>query len=375
MKTYFASPERVAGADLQAHIVAASKNPVIDAVLKTVNGLLAVLNAHRQIVAVNDVLFAMLGITERDAVLGLRPGEAIHCIHAHDMPAGCGTGPYCVTCGAAIAIVASLNTHRPQQRECVATIQRNGQIQDLVFMVRSYPLIVEGEQFLLFFLQDITLQQRRAILERTFFHDINNLVQALQLTSYLLNPHQDARTAELTDRMRQMTTRLAKEIEIQRMLLNADAGDYELTLQEVSLAQIIADLRATIVQHPAAAAKTVHMPAVVPPRQLVTDSSLLLRILTNMLINALEATAAGGEVRLWLEETLTTLTFCVWNNAAIPEEIALRVFQRNFSTKTGVGRGMGTYAMKLFGEQYLQGKVTFVTSAAEGTTFRLMLPL
>ena len=45
-----------------------------------------------------------------------------------------------------------------------------------------------------------------------------------------------------------------------------------------------------------------------------------------------------------------------------------RIFQRSFSTKGSPGRGLGTYAMKLFGESVLGGQVDFETGA-EGTTF------
>jgi sensor histidine kinase regulating citrate/malate metabolism len=51
-----------------------------------------------------------------------------------------------------------------------------------------------------------------------------------------------------------------------------------------------------------------------------------------------------------------------------------RIFQRCFTTKPGEGRGQGTFAMKLFGEGYLGGTVSFETSAREGTTFELRLP-
>jgi len=68
------------------------------------------------------------------------------------------------------------------------------------------------------------------------------------------------------------------------------------------------------------------------------------------------------------------VSFHVWNQGEIPEGIALRVFQRYFSTKHGTGRGLGTYSMKLLGERYLGGRVVFTTEAAAGTTFRCNLP-
>ena len=42
------------------------------------------LNERRQILAVNDVLLAELGIENPASVLGLRPGEMIDCVHARE---------------------------------------------------------------------------------------------------------------------------------------------------------------------------------------------------------------------------------------------------------------------------------------------------
>lgn len=44
-------------------------------------------------------------------------------------------------------------------------------------------------------------------------------------------------------------------------------------------------------------------------------------------------------------------------------KLLLRIFQRSFSTKGAKGRGLGTYSMKLFGETYLGGQVSFRSSA------------
>ncbi len=69
------------------------------------------------------------------------------------------------------------------------------------------------------------------------------------------------------------------------------------------------------------------------------------------------------------------ISFSVWNRRPIPEAIALRVFQRYFSTKAEYGRGIGTYMMKKLGEEVLGGKVTFASTEEGGTQFRITLPL
>ena len=93
-----------------------------------------------------------------------------------------------------------------------------------------------------------------------------------------------------------------------------------------------------------------------------------------MIINAFEATPAGGAIRFWVEQTDKDVSFKVWNSQPIAPEQGLRIFQRNYSTKSSTGRGLGTYSMKLFGETYLGGEVDFVSSEADGTTFHLRLP-
>ena len=113
---YFIPAARAGGEELRREIETVSKNPVIDRLLETVYGLLAVLNEQRQILAVNHTLLTTMGVKEGDLLLGLRPGEAIQCVHAHEGAEGCGTSKFCSTCGAAIAIVATLGTDRPAER-------------------------------------------------------------------------------------------------------------------------------------------------------------------------------------------------------------------------------------------------------------------
>jgi PAS domain-containing protein len=77
MDTYFASPERADKNELLTAIEAARNSPVISGLLRSVGGLLAILNVHRQVVALNDSFIKMLGIDSPEQAFGLRPGEAL----------------------------------------------------------------------------------------------------------------------------------------------------------------------------------------------------------------------------------------------------------------------------------------------------------
>jgi signal transduction histidine kinase len=318
----------------------------------------------------------LLNIRDPSVVLGLRPGEALGCIHASEGPGGCGTGQACPSCGAAIAIVACLQSGQTEQRDCVATVERNRQLADMYFQVRCSPFDFRGERLLLLFLRDATIDQQRMALERTFFHDINNLISALLMSSELLEESTDgADRPYLAQRIIQVSTQLAKEVEIQRSLSLTHSSTYEPQFQTISLARSLLELQAVLGQHPAAVGKEIQWPALETEVQLVTDPILLHKVLCNMLLNALEAANGGQPIKFGISRSATTATFSVWNDQVIAPHIVPRIFQRNFSTKAGAGRGLGTYSMRLFGETYLGGQVRFTTGPDQGTVFSLALPL
>lgn len=372
MQTYFAPVERTNDCDLAAEVEMVSNNPVISGLLHSISGLLAVLDDHRQVVALNDSFLQMLGIEDVSESLGLRPGEVLQCIHAHAEPAGCGTTRYCSTCGAAIAIVTSLDQDKPAERICALSARRGDRDLDIALLVRSHPIMIEKRRFLLLFLQDITQQQQRAALERTFFHDVNNMLSLLVGASELLvekNPTKLARS------IYQASLRLNREIAIQRCLSQSDHFSYQPVWQVITARQAQDELQSFFTNHPVAYKKKIEFQEIYPIVSVKTDLSLLLRVLCNMVINALEATGENGLVKIWIEHEGNDLSLNVWNEQEIPEEIAHRIFQRNFSTKQQHGRGVGTFSMKLFGEGILGGKVHFKTSPEAGTVFILSLPL
>lgn len=372
MDTYFAAAERVNENELAAEIKIVSQNLLVTGLLHSISGLLAVLDEHRQIIAFNDSFLQMLGIDDPQKALGLRHGEAIQCIHAHDEPAGCGTTKFCSTCGAAVAIASSLGQDKPVEKICALSVKRGDTEVDIALLVKAHPIEIEKKKFILLFLQDITKQQQRAALERTFFHDVNNMLSMLTMASELLVLQEPS---ELARTVYQASQRLTKEVAIQRCLSKSDSCDYLPVWLELTTTQIVEDLLSFFANHPAAVKKSISISEIYPVVSIKIDSSLLSRVLCNMIINALEATAENGEVKIWFEHKDNFLSFCVWNAQEIPQDVTNRIFQRNFSTKEQAGRGIGTYSMKLLGEKILGGQVSFTTSKKEGTIFRFTYPV
>ncbi len=375
METYFASPYRSGPRELRHQVEIVTSSPVIDGIMQMVGGLIAVLNENRQILSVNQQLLNALGVDNPEAVMGLRPGEAVGCRYATEMAAGCGTSEYCMNCGAVIAIVTSLGSDGPVARTCAISAERNGRPADLFFRVHAAPLQIEAERFVLLFLYDISRQQRLAALERVFFHDINNTVMGLLNASELLKCSGNGGADAMAVNIVSLAKRLSREVELQRRLSGQESGDYDLQGELISVEWIINEVEHLMIVHPAMKEKVLQIQNSATGLLFYTDISLVLRVLENMLINACEAAASCHTIKFNLTAHGGHVTFCVWNAEIIAPSIASRIFQRNFSTKDELGRGLGTYSMKLIGEQLLGGRVFFESSAAKGTTFYLALPI
>lgn len=372
LTTHFATPQRVSDRELAAEVKIVSDNPVVLGLLTSVRGLLAILDENRQIVALNDTFLKMLGVHDIQQLLGLRPGEALHCIHAEEEPGGCGTSRFCSTCGAAVAIVASLGGSVPVERTCAATVLRDNRPVDIVLAVRSQPIDISKKRFLLILAQDITEDERRAALERTFFHDINNMLTGLLHASELL---EETQPSEMTKLVAETAQRLHREIAIQHCLSKSNAGQYRPLWHACPVGQVLERLKPFFDHHPATRQKYIEVSPCTPDVCIITDVAALSRVLHNMVTNALEASEEHDCVKVWVETKEASVTFCVWNRTVIPPEIGLRIFKRNFSTKAQAGRGIGTYSMKLFGEEVLGGQVSFTSTAGQGTTFRFVHPI
>ena len=375
MKTYFAPAQRLDREALDTDISAAITNPVIDGLLNTVSGLLAVLNEYRQILAINGSFLDMLGIDDAERALGLRPGEIIGCIHRNANEGGCGTSPFCATCGAAIAIVTCLDRGETIERECALTVLQHGVKRDLFLRVRACPISVNGRRMILLFLQDITQQQQWEALGRVFFHDLSNTIYGLVGSSEILLDKTTDENREAAQRIYRLSLRLAKEVQMQKHLTQMADADYQLMIQPITVEQIFDELDTAFSNHPAARHRTTIFADQHLALSFKSDFYLVVRVLTNMITNALEATDEGQSIKVWAMPEGQYLSFYVWNHQAISKNVADRIFQRNISTKADSGRGLGTYSMKLFGETFLNGKMDFTSFEAKGTTFILRLPL
>jgi two-component system, NtrC family, nitrogen regulation sensor histidine kinase NtrY len=115
----------------------------------------------------------------------------------------------------------------------------------------------------------------------------------------------------------------------------------------------------------------------VPNRVLLfADKTQLNRLFTNLLQNAIEASASRSEHIVSMKEELNGeyVTVSVTDNGeGIPEQTRSMIFTPNFTTKSS-GTGLGLAMSKSIVEQ-AKGELWFITKEGEGTTFFVKLPL
>jgi signal transduction histidine kinase len=367
--TYFAPAGRDTPEDFSRKQEIVRSSPLLTAALNAIPGMVMILNTNRQIVAVNQAMLRVLQVAADD-LLEKRPGEVVGCVRPKEGPDGCGTSRHCVTCGAVNAILESQTQNTQVVRECRILTQSESGALDL--RVAATPIVVEGEQFIVVAVEDISQPKRLAVLQRVFFHDVLNTAGCISgYSDYLA--HQHEAVAEVSELLPHLSEQLIEEINAQRDLVLAESGDLTLQVGMVPTQQLLDELRVAYLKNPVAADRKIELRNIWAG-VVWSDRRLLLRVLSNMLKNAMEATTKGNTVTIDCLEEGQQVVFAVHNPEVMPEEVQLQVFQRSFSTKGQPGRGIGTYSMKLFGEQYLGGKVDFVSRCPEGTTFSLKLP-
>jgi len=372
--TYFAPAGRAPAEQLNDQIQAVIQAEFVATLLDAIPTIAMILNEQRQIVAVNRCLVETFDIRDPAALIGLRPGEALGCIHSSQGPGGCGTALSCSVCGAVRAILDSNEECCQASDECHIMLKDNGGTA-LDLEATATPLFVAQKHFTVFTLKDTSSEKRKLVMERTFFHDIINTAGGIHGLAFLLVEQADLsadKEMEYKGLLVSLSDNLIEEIKHQRSLVAAERGEFRPQLEEVDLNELLNEVCELHGHHTHLPGRNIRLEAAATS-VIRTDPPILRRIIGNMLLNGLEAIPAGGSVTVRHHCSPESLRIEVSNPGEMPPDVQLKVFKRSFSSKATTGRGIGTYSMKLFGERYLGGTVGF--SCADGlTTFFIELP-
>lgn len=338
--------------------------------------MILMLDSERRIVHSNASAVAFLDLLSRDEVLGKRPSEPLGCARPGATGRPCGESEACRLCGAKQALTACLEG-RTGVHDCRISTRQGSRRRSLDLKVWANPLIVDGRRYTVFSFMDMSLEHRERMLERVFFHDVANTLSGLKGIVGLIAEEDGRIEPHDLDILRASVDQLSEEITSQRDLAAAERGELVVSAARLSSLELLAQIRENYRRRKAAQGMALEIDPAAADVRFESDPALLKRVLGNMILNALEASAPGQTVVIGCEApapgSACGPTFWVRNAEPMPDEVAQQVFQHSFSTK-GQGRGLGTYSLKLLGEDYLGGIVTFETGPDQGTIFRIALP-
>ncbi len=373
--TEFAPAERATRERVLAQSHHFTDGLVLRHLLDYVPDMVMILNADRQIVYANRTVLQAAKVPDLDGIVGLRPGELFHCKHSTENPAGCGTTQFCGCCGAVSAILRAQAGEFSVEECRMTVVTRHGE-EALDLRVWASPMRSGNERFTFFVVVDIADEKRRVWLEKIFLHDVMNSATALRGFSWLLESGDSTQGTidELVRKIGLLSNRLIDEIESHRQLVAAETSELQLQLTQFSSRQVLKEVFGAYDSADLLNGRFLRIAPDTEDVPMYSDLILLERVVGNMVKNGLEGSVPGEVVTLGCRREPHGVAFWVHNPTYIPENVRLQVFNRSFSTK-GVGRGLGTYSMKLLTEHYLGGQISLTSTEASGTIFTATYPI
>lgn len=374
-KTHFDSPFRSSQLEIENRFSTIRLNPTIMQMLESFPDLVLLLDKNRQIVAYNKKAENFFKKKIRTEILGQRLGEALGCIHAAEMPYGCGTSTFCSECGAGKSNKLTLQSPGSYEDECRIVVNYSSFETSLDFKVFTSTLTFENENYIIFAIKNLESEKRRELLERIFFHDVLNTASIIFGISGMISEVRETDDFDKFSKILSDTSeQLIQEIQAQRDLSNAEAGKLIIYPAQDSVKNILEQAFGLYEKNSMTQGKRFVCEYPVDMMIIETDHHFIIRSLGNLIKNALEAVDAGKKVSLSAYEYGENIRFIVANDGIIPKYIQLQIFNRSFSTKAKKGRGIGTYSVKLLVENYLKGKVSFISNENDQTKFIIEVP-
>ncbi len=351
---------------------AAEAEHLVDSMSGSLPVLFMILDEDRRIRFANDLTLKTIGVTSREAAYGKRPGEALGCEMACVSPEGCGHSPRCPRCGAFQAIMDALSG-LTSVHECLF---RSSDGNCANFRVWTRPFSHGGRSYVTFSMLDIAAEKRREALERTFFHDLMNSASGISglVDVMSMHPENALQVSRLMKLTREGVGQMVEEIRSAKALFMAESDSLAINPKLFRASELLWRLGSR--NFCGATRESFHYIGLEPGAQdfdLVSDETLILRILSNLVKNAVEADGSAAWVRVTASDSSEGGIFHIHNETVIPAELQGDLFKRSFSTK-GPGRGLGTYGARLFAERFLGGRIWFTSEVGQGTTFHVKVP-
>jgi PAS domain S-box-containing protein len=231
--------------------------------------------------------------------------------------------------------------------------------------VSAQALTVAADELTMFSIIDATQENRTSLLERAFLHDLVNATGSIQMLIDLLTGGTSRQERnEYVNLLQVSVNRLLSEIYHEKMMLDtSNCTPFKVREILTALAEYYRG------HHFGRNCRIEIKDSAVESLALAGDQTLLVRVLDNMLRNAVEAPGHGGVVTLGCRQIGGELEFWVHNPNTISENVRAKIFHRSI-TIDGRARDQ---EIKLLGE-LCGGTVAVSSDQQSGTTYSVRYP-
>ena len=293
-------------------------------------------------------------------LVGLSPGEAMGCRNSQTDLRGCGDTPVCQDCEMRRTLIDTLTTgssHR--QVEVSLPVERKKRRQELIFLLSTGKLSLRGRAHVLVTLQDVTARrQAEEALIRTeglatsgklaasIAHEINNPLGAMTDMLYLMRQSStDEGTRQCADLLENQVQAISR-IANQTLRLHRECSPPA----EFGLAELLRELLQLYETETRRNGLTL-VQRIDSEARVVGSAGEIRQVISNLLLNAIEATPRGGRVEVRLSASAD------WQNperrgfrvtiadtcSGIDLKHRGRIFEPFFTTKGENGTGLGLW--------------------------------
>jgi putative PEP-CTERM system histidine kinase len=202
-----------------------------------------------------------------------------------------------------------------------------------------------------------------------FVHDLKNTASTLNLMLKNLPVHFDD-PAFREDALRGISKTVAH--------INSLIGRLSLLRHELQIKPVESDLNDVVSKSIAGweeAAEVQLIKKLHPLPKTFLDPDQMIKVVTNLVLNAREAVARNGEVRIETSQNNGCVIIAVADNGCgMNPDFLNRSLFRPFQTTKKNGLGIGMFQSKMIIEAH-GGRIEVESEAGKGTTFRIILPL
>lgn len=204
-------------------------------------------------------------------------------------------------------------------------------------------------------------------------HEIKNPLTPMRLTVQSFERRFDPEDPNVTLKLKEYSNTLIQQIDVMSNIASAFSTYASMPAQknEQTDVPVVTQLALDIFNE-----SYIEYTEDAPSLLTVFDRTQLIRVITNLVKNALQATADGRDSRIHVSVTHDQQFIFLKvsdNGTGIHPDHADKIFEPKFTTKNS-GMGLGLAMVKQIVENF-NGEISMVTVYGEGTTFTVQLPL